>query len=92
MTPLPAQGQRDLAATQQSPAVLPGAFGHDVVLYAAVLGLVGFGLVMVYSASAVYAKQKFGAAEPSTSSAAMATGTAPHACSSASVPSTAEPA
>jgi cell division protein FtsW len=35
---------------------------HDVVLFAAVLGLVAFGVVMVYSASAVYATQKFGSA------------------------------
>ena len=34
----------------------------DPVLFAAVVGLVGFGIVMVYSASAVYANQKFGAA------------------------------
>jgi len=35
---------------------------HDVVLFATVMGLLGFGLVMVYSASAVYATQKFGSA------------------------------
>jgi cell division protein FtsW len=35
---------------------------HDVVLFAVVLALVGFGIVMVYSASAVYATQKFGSA------------------------------
>lgn len=35
---------------------------QDVVLYACVLGLVAFGVVMVYSASAVYATQKFGSA------------------------------
>ena len=34
----------------------------DIVLLAAVLALVGFGVVMVYSASAVYATQKFGSA------------------------------
>lgn len=33
---------------------------HDPILYTAVLLLCGFGLVMVYSASAVYAQQKFG--------------------------------
>ena len=32
------------------------------MLFAAVLALVGFGIVMVYSASAVYATQKFGSA------------------------------
>jgi cell division protein FtsW len=36
--------------------------GEDPVLFAAILALVGFGLVMVYSASAVYAAQKFGSA------------------------------
>ena len=35
---------------------------HDVILFAAVLSLICFGLVMVYSASAVYAAQKFGSA------------------------------
>jgi cell division protein FtsW len=39
-----------------------GSPQHDVVLFAAVLGLVAFGVVMVYSASAVYATQKFGSA------------------------------
>jgi cell division protein FtsW len=33
---------------------------HDLVLFAAVLALTAFGVVMVYSASAVYATQKFG--------------------------------
>jgi cell division protein FtsW len=49
------------AATQQRTVVR----GHDidVVLFAALLALVGFGVVMVYSASAVYAAQKFGAAD-----------------------------
>ncbi|MSP62598.1 MAG: putative lipid II flippase FtsW [Myxococcales bacterium] len=37
--------------------------GHDVLLFTAILGLCGFGVVMVYSASAVYAAQKFGAAD-----------------------------
>jgi cell division protein FtsW len=32
----------------------------DPMLFAAIIGLVGFGIVMVYSASAVYAAQKFG--------------------------------
>jgi cell division protein FtsW len=40
--------------------VSPPSF--DQVLFAAVLALVGFGIVMVYSASAVYATQKFGSA------------------------------
>ena len=35
---------------------------QDPVLFAVVLGLVAFGVVMVYSASAVYAAQKFGSA------------------------------
>jgi cell division protein FtsW len=42
-----------------APAVTPT---HDVVLLATVLALVGCGVVMVYSASAVYAAQKFGSA------------------------------
>ncbi len=42
-----------------APTTLPPP---DAILFAAVLGLVGFGVVMVYSASAVYATQKFGAA------------------------------
>ena len=37
-------------------------YEHDIVMFAAVLALVGFGIVMVYSASAVYATQKFGSA------------------------------
>ena len=37
-------------------------YPHDIVLFASVLALVGFGIVMVYSASAVYATQKFGSA------------------------------
>ena len=36
--------------------------GADPLLFAAVIGLVGFGIVMVYSASAIYATQKFGLA------------------------------
>src|SRR6266498_1912220 len=40
----------------------PVAPTHDVLLLGAVLSLLGFGLVMVYSASAVYATQKFGSA------------------------------
>ncbi len=35
---------------------------HDVILFATVLALVAFGVVMVYSASAIYATQKFGSA------------------------------
>jgi cell division protein FtsW len=55
------------AASLKTPIVAPvpepaPAPRHDVVLFAAVMGLVGFGLVMVYSASAVYATQKFGSA------------------------------
>ena len=38
------------------------SYEHDIVLFAVVLALVGFGIVMVYSASAVYATQKFGSA------------------------------
>jgi cell division protein FtsW len=48
-----------ISAPLPAPAVEPT---HDVVLLATVLGLLGFGLVMVYSASAVYATQKFGSA------------------------------
>jgi len=35
---------------------------EDMVLYTLIMAMVVFGLVMVYSASAVYAKQKFGSA------------------------------
>jgi cell division protein FtsW len=42
------------------PVVAPRSPTPDLLLYATVLGLVSFGLVMVYSASAVYATQKFG--------------------------------
>ncbi len=49
------------AAMQQTPAA--GPYPIDLVLFAALLGLLGFGIVMVYSASAVYAQQKFGAAD-----------------------------
>src|SRR5439155_20103606 len=49
---------------QPTPAAVQAvAYPSDPVLYAAVLALVGFGVVMVYSASAVYAQQKFGAAD-----------------------------
>jgi cell division protein FtsW len=48
-----------IVAPLPQPAAAPT---HDVVLFAVVLGLLGFGLVMVYSASAVYATQKFGSA------------------------------
>ncbi|MEO6952041.1 MAG: putative lipid II flippase FtsW [Polyangia bacterium] len=42
--------------------VAPAIPAPDPVLFAAVMALLGFGIVMVYSASAVYANQKFGAA------------------------------
>jgi cell division protein FtsW len=48
-------------APTPAPAPAP-ARSHDPVLLAAVLSLVAFGVVMVYSASAVYAQRKFGAA------------------------------
>jgi cell division protein FtsW len=48
-----------IAAPLPAPVLAPT---HDVVLFAAVLALLSFGLVMVYSASAVYATQKFGSA------------------------------
>jgi cell division protein FtsW len=40
----------------------PAAPAQDLVLFTVVLALVAFGLVMVYSASAFYATQKFGSA------------------------------
>jgi cell division protein FtsW len=46
------------AIAAQAPALPPR--GMDVVLLAAVLALVGIGTVEIYSASAVYAQQKFG--------------------------------
>jgi cell division protein FtsW len=49
------------AASQHSGPI--AAYRVDPILFAAVVGLVGFGIVMVYSASAVYASQKFGAAD-----------------------------
>jgi len=48
-----------------APAAVAGARGEagiDVVLLGLVLALLGFGVVMVYSASAIYAAQKFGSA------------------------------
>jgi cell division protein FtsW len=60
---------KDATATTQlkEPIVEPlpepaAVVEHDIVLFTAVLALVGFGIVMVYSASAVYATQKFGSA------------------------------
>ena len=44
------------------PKARSGMPAPDPVLFAAVIGLVGFGVVMVYSASAIYAAQKFGMA------------------------------
>jgi cell division protein FtsW len=55
----PASIKAPIDAPVPAPAAPPQ---HDVVLFAAVLGLVAFGVVMVYSASAVYATQKFGSA------------------------------
>ena len=56
-------------ADRRADAATPGRRReHDIVLFAAVLALVGFGIVMVYSASAVYATQKFGS-RPTSSSA-----------------------
>jgi cell division protein FtsW len=57
--------QRNLVVKEAiaTPAPLPLAPPEqDPVLLAAVLSLVAFGVVMVYSASAVYATQKFGSA------------------------------
>jgi cell division protein FtsW len=48
--------------SEPMPPAVPVEHTHDPVLLAAVLGLVAFGVVMVYSASAVYATQKFGSA------------------------------
>ena len=53
-----------IASQQVGDAAATGpARSHDLWLLGAVLGLLGFGVVMVYSASAVYAAQKFGAAD-----------------------------
>ncbi len=49
-----------IGTTQQVAIARPP--GADPLLFAAVVGLVGFGIVMVYSASAIYATQKFGMA------------------------------
>ena len=50
------------ASIAAAPLVAAAIPAPDPVLFAAVMGLLGFGIVMVYSASAVYANQKFGAA------------------------------
>ncbi len=55
-TPLP---KEPIAEPVPEPAAPPA---QDLVLFAVVLALVAFGLVMVYSASAFYATQKFGSA------------------------------
>jgi cell division protein FtsW len=64
----------DEAPTERAQAVLPkepiaapvpdapAAPAQDLVMFTVVLALVAFGLVMVYSASAFYATQKFGSA------------------------------
>jgi cell division protein FtsW len=55
--------QQALKAPIEEPVpAAPVAPEHDIVMFAAVLALVGIGIVMVYSASAVYATQKFGSA------------------------------
>ena len=53
-----------LAPAGPDPAPPPVVLAHpiDHTLFAVVVTLVGFGVVMVYSASAIYAGQKFGAA------------------------------
>jgi cell division protein FtsW len=51
------------AMQQEAPARATADGGADPWLQAVVLALLGFGAVMVYSASAVYAAQKFGAAD-----------------------------
>ncbi len=50
------------ASIAAAPLIAAAIPAPDPVLFAAVMGLLGFGIVMVYSASAVYANQKFGAA------------------------------
>jgi cell division protein FtsW len=60
----PRGGGLHAALQQEGAAPSVGvAAGSDPVLLALVLALLGFGVVMVYSASAVYAAQKFGAAD-----------------------------
>ena len=54
--------QLSVKAAIEEPIPDAPTYEHDIVLFAAVVALVGFGIVMVYSASAVYATQKFGSA------------------------------
>jgi cell division protein FtsW len=54
--------RRGRPATPKPPQPAGGPRGLDVLLLAAVLGLVGLGMVMVYSSSAIFANAKYGAA------------------------------
>jgi cell division protein FtsW len=59
-TAVPARAVKEAITPPAPTPVAPPSY--DLVLLTVVLALVGFGLVMVYSASAVYATQKFGSA------------------------------
>ena len=50
--------RRDAAAAAEAPAVVVGS--ADALLYGTVIALIAFGVVMVYSASAVFASQQYG--------------------------------
>lgn len=50
--------RRDAAAVTEAPAVVVGS--ADALLYGTVIALIAFGVVMVYSASAVFASQQYG--------------------------------
>jgi cell division protein FtsW len=54
--------RRRSEAAPVGPAATPAALGPDLVLVMAVLGLVGLGMVMVYSSSAVFAAARYGTA------------------------------
>jgi cell division protein FtsW len=58
----PLREMRDVT-TQKDIAPERGDGQMDLVLFTAVIGLLGFGILMVYSASAVYAAQKYHAAD-----------------------------
>ncbi|HEX2675237.1 MAG TPA: FtsW/RodA/SpoVE family cell cycle protein, partial [Polyangiales bacterium] len=60
LTPSPAGAGAAASTASQAPMIIPKVIGPaDAVLTATVITLVAFGIVMVYSASAVFAHQRF---------------------------------
>ena len=53
-------GDRNPGAPTPAPLIRPSQVGVDRVLIGAVLGLLAFGMVMVYSSGAVFAARKYG--------------------------------